>query len=177
MKKLSLILFLFAGLFQQVDAQVKLGHVNSQDVIANMQDYKDMQEILTKKEAELTAELTQLDSVLNAKYQEYLQAKQSGSSQTVITVLESDLQELEQRIQQRSQQADQNLRQLQQKLQTPLMQRVDTAIKEVCKEGGYLYVFDTSTLLFVGEGAVDLTPLVKQKLGVSADATDGGGGQ
>ena len=49
----------------------------------------------------------------------------------------------------------------------PILDKVDVAIKAVGKEGGYLYIFDTSTgaTLYALESE-DVLPKVKAKLGL-----------
>jgi outer membrane protein len=49
----------------------------------------------------------------------------------------------------------------------PILDKAEKAIKDVAKEKGYDYVFDTSTgAVLVTKDADNLLPLVKTKLGI-----------
>jgi len=52
-------------------------------------------------------------------------------------------------------------------LLTPILAKVDKALKEVAEENGYQFIFDISAggLLFVAEGT-DVAPLVREKMGI-----------
>jgi outer membrane protein len=49
----------------------------------------------------------------------------------------------------------------------PILEKIDVAVKAVGKEGGYTFIFDTSSgsMLFATESE-DITSLVKTKLGM-----------
>ncbi|MBK9338659.1 MAG: OmpH family outer membrane protein [Lewinellaceae bacterium] len=52
-------------------------------------------------------------------------------------------------------------------LYKPILERVNTAMQDVAKENAYLIVFDSSTqILLYGDESLDVTPLVKAKLGL-----------
>ncbi|MBL7774643.1 MAG: OmpH family outer membrane protein, partial [Saprospiraceae bacterium] len=54
-------------------------------------------------------------------------------------------------------------------LYKPILERVNTAMQAVAKEGGFLLVFDTSTqVLLYADESLDLTNLVRAKLGLTA---------
>ena len=48
------------------------------------------------------------------------------------------------------------------------MDKLQNAIKAVGAEGGYTFIYDMSmgVVLYAGNGAEDVTPLVKAKLGI-----------
>ena len=48
----------------------------------------------------------------------------------------------------------------------PIQEKILTAIKAVGDENGFTYIFDLTSpsIVYTGKDAVDVTPLVKQKL-------------
>lgn len=61
-------------------------------------------------------------------------------------------------------------------LYKPILEKVNTAMQDVAKENGYLLVFDASTqVLLYAHESLDVTNLVKAKLGIQT--TTSGGGQ
>ena len=49
----------------------------------------------------------------------------------------------------------------------PIQDKVNTAIKAVATEGGYLYIFDSGMgMILYSDPAADVTNLVKTKLGI-----------
>ena len=77
-----------------------------------------------------------------------------------------ELQEDYQKIQNFQQTAAQDIQRQQEQLLAPIQQKLQDAIKAVGAEGGYTFIYDTSSLLYVGTGAEDLTAKVKAKLGI-----------
>ncbi len=55
-------------------------------------------------------------------------------------------------------------------LYKPILDRVNKAMQDVATENGYLMVFDSSTqVLLYADPSLDVTNLVKTKLGIPAD--------
>ena len=52
------------------------------------------------------------------------------------------------------------------KLMTPIQEKLQKAIEAVGQEQGYTVIIPTTALLYVGNSAIDATPLVKAKLGL-----------
>ena len=52
----------------------------------------------------------------------------------------------------------------QDELMAPVIDKATKAVEEVGKEQGLIYVFYDAGLLYKGEGAMDIMPLVKAKL-------------
>ena len=50
----------------------------------------------------------------------------------------------------------------------PIQEKIMTAIKAVGEENGFTYILDvnSSTIVYTGKDAIDVTPLVKDKLGL-----------
>lgn len=164
MKRLILaVLVVVASTFTGIAQSMKLGHINSQEIISVMPEYKEMQTVLQEKNTELTKELEGLQKVYLSKLKEY---EDPATTETRRKVLEGDIIDLEQRIQQRQEAGQQQLEQLNMNLRTPILEKIDKAIKGVASEGSYNYVFDTAALLYFNDGD-DLTAKVREKLGIA----------
>ncbi len=163
MKKLIFTVLLSMGALIGANAQsLKLGHVNSQNVINDMPEYKEMTEVLKAKNDELMKELQELEKVYMTKMKEY---EDPSTSETRKKVLQGDIIDLESRVQQRQESGQAQLEQLSVSLRTPLLEKIDKAIKETASENKMNYVFDTAALLYF-EGGEDLTNKVRAKLGL-----------
>ena len=170
MKKFALILGL--GLMVTVssfalgEAGVKLGYVNSQELLSIMPD-------MTKADNDLKTFAKQYQDQLEAMGKEFekkgtdYQTNEKTMSDAVKTVKQKELQDLEVRIREYQQSAQEKIGKKKEELYKPILEKADKAIKDVAKEKGYDYVFDASggTLLYAKEGD-NLLPLVKAKLGI-----------
>lgn len=80
---------------------------------------------------------------------------------------QAELQKQQEVLQKFEQEANQLVASKREKLLTPILTKVNDAIKAVAVENGYAMIFDTSsgTMLFANESD-DVTALVKKKLGL-----------
>ena len=165
MKLVAVAAFMLAAM--SVSAQVKLGHINTQELIQAMPETAEARKTLETKQTEIENELTNMQESFRTKLEEY-----SKSAETMSDVIraskEQELQELQQRIQNFPQLAVHNLRSTEQELFQPIMDKALNAIKEVGKENGFTYVFDLSAggILYFADNTEDILPLVKKKLGL-----------
>ena len=165
MKLVAVAAFVLAAM--SVSAQVKLGHINTQELIQAMPETAEARKTLETKQTEIENELTNMQESFRTKLEEY-----SKSAETMSDVIraskEQELQELQQRIQNFQQLAVDNLRSTEQELFQPIMDKALNAIKEVGKENGFTYVFDLSAggILYFADNTEDILPLVKKKLGL-----------
>ena len=82
---------------------------------------------------------------------------------------EQEIIDLNRRMQEFQNNAQEQLQNKQVELFTPIQQKVDKAIKDVSKENGFVYVFDTGSgvLLYFDETkSTNILPLAKAKLGI-----------
>jgi outer membrane protein len=158
-----------AFLAGKVDAQsnLKVAHINTQDLLAAMPESDSAQAKLQKKAKELQDQLEQMQVEFNKKYQEYNQ-KASTYSDIIKQTKETELQEMNQRIQQFQQNAEQSMQKERSDTFKPVLDKANNAISDVAKENKITYVLDASTgiLLFKSDDSIDLLPLVKKKLGL-----------
>ena len=112
-------------------------------------------------------ELAKMTEEYYAKIQEF-QQKAETMAASIKEARQSEIMEMEQRIQTFRQQASTDIQRQQEVLMTPVIQKIKTAIDAVGQENAFTYIFDTSAqiVLYQGNGAVDVMPLVKAKLGI-----------
>jgi outer membrane protein len=132
-----------------------------------MPENQQAQKALQQHSRELEDQSAAMQAELEQKYNDYL-AKKDSLSPLIQKTKETELQDLNQRIQAFQQTAQKDLQAKQQELLKPIIEKARNAIREVAKENGYTYVFDTGTgaLVYWPEDSDDLLPLVKTKLGI-----------
>ena len=162
MKKLILMLMLFAPMatFAQ-----KFGHVNAQAVMESLPDF-------IKARAEVEGQAKAYDNDLKAmqdeiqkKYDEYDKTK-ATMNETKRNETEASIQQLMQKFQQAQQDNSQALQKLQQEKLQPIMSKLQNAIKNVGKAGGYVYIMDISSgIPYISETlSKDVTAEVKAEM-------------
>jgi len=145
----------------------KFGHVTSEVLLQAMPEYDSAQLKLEELRQHYTLELERIQVEINKKIEEFNQAE-ATMSDLIKEAKASEIQELQMRLQNYSQTAQQDLQQQGMLVMQPVMDKARTAIDEVAKENGLLYVFDLSqgNPIYTGEESLDMIPLVKAKLGV-----------
>lgn len=169
MKK-SFLLFVIAvlaiGTASYAQKTVKLGHLNSADLMQVMPGRDSAQTAFQAKVSELEAVLTAMQEEYQTKLNDY-QERQSQMTDLIRKTKEQDLLDLRQRIETYKEGAEQQLMTTQQELLQPIIDRFKKAVAEVAKENGYSYIFDTSaSALLYQQDSDDITTLVKKKLGI-----------
>ena len=167
-KVLILIVLLVAAGVSQVNAQaLKFGHIDIQQLIQVMPERQKALSELEKFGNELEDMLGTMQDELQKMYQEYTE-KADSMSELVRQAKAEDIQIKNQRIETYRQQADQQYQTKSQSLMKPIMEKADSAIAEVAKEQGLIYVFDISSkvVLYQSPQSVDILPLVKKKMGI-----------
>ncbi len=145
----------------------KFGHVTSELLLQAMPEYDSAQLELEELRQFYTLELERIQVEINKKIEEFNQAE-ATMSDLIKEAKASEIQELQLRLQNYSQTAQQDLQQQGMLVMQPVMDKARTAIDEVAKENGLLYVFDLSqgNPIYTSEESLDMIPLVKAKLGI-----------
>lgn len=144
----------------------KFGHINSNDLLTIMPERDSAEAELKSFAQELELQLTKMSSEYEKKYTDY-QANVAVMNEVVRASKEEEILELQKRIQDFQQKAQQSLQQKEGALMEPLVEKAKKAIKDVAKENGYTYVFDSSVGALIHYPETDdLLPLVKKKLGL-----------
>ena len=169
MKKVFGIL-LFAALFltaQDGFAQsFKTGHINRDDIIMAMPDYDTAMKSYNAFGQELTNALELMQVELNNKYDQFTK-EEKNLTDLVKANRAQEITDMQTRISNFQQQAQVQLQEKQAELLNPNIEKANNAINAVAKEGGYIYIYDVRTLVYVDTvKSTDIGPLVKTKLGI-----------
>jgi outer membrane protein len=169
MKKVSGIL-LFAVLIlaaQDGFAQsFKTGHINRDEIIMAMPDYDTAMKQYNAYGQELTNALELMQVEYNNKLDQYVKDSKNLSD-IVKANKEQELADMQTRIGNFQQQAQEQLQEKQAELLNPIIEKATNAINAVAKEGGFIYIYDVRTLVYVDTvKSTDIAPLVKSKLGI-----------
>lgn len=148
-------------------AQVKLGHINSQELLALMPESDSAKVNIEKEVKQLEDQLELMQVEYNKKLEQYVKEKATYSP-LILQTKEAELSDLQQRIQAFQQTAQQEIQRKQQELFQPVLDKANKAIEEVGRENGFTYILDISTgvVLFHADNSIDVTPLVKAKLNI-----------
>jgi len=180
MKHLLKSVLVAAGLFLTVgavSAQQKIGHVNSQEILLLMPEYKTANQALETFVGTKRTEIQQMDSERQKKIAVFLDKQKSRSEANKETVdkelqtLNTDIQEMEGRMQEVQQKAEQEVAQKREEVFQPVFAKAEQAIHAVAKEKAYAYILDIaqqSVLYF--DGGDDISAAVKTKLGIDPNA-------
>ncbi len=166
----SLILIILLGstpLLAQSD--VKLGHVNTNELLRMMPERQEAQEELQRYAQDLEETFMSMQNEFQTKYQEFID-NQETYSQLVRQSKERELQSLQERIMEFEESAQQDIMQEEERLLRPIINEAREAIEEVARDNGFTYIFDTSGGAVVyHERGEDIMPLVMDKLNLDRD--------
>jgi outer membrane protein len=167
MKKIVLLVACSFALLTSVKAQsLKIGHINSQELLSLMPEIK-------KAEADLKVYAKSFEDQLETMSKEYqkkmgdYQAQEKTMTDAVKEVKQKEITDLGARIESTQKSAEEKVVTKKQELFKPILDKAEKAIKEVAKEKAFDYVFDVSTgSVLVTRDADNMLPLVKAKLGI-----------
>lgn len=170
MRKLIQTLTLCAAFLMvtlNVSAQ-KFGYVNSQELMQNIPEVKEANSNIETYRTQLQKKGQDMVKALQAKYQDLQKKQELGEiapkelelQSAALKQEEADLMKYEQESQQKILKKSETLIQ-------PLMDKINTAIKDVAAENGFDYIFDYSTgFVLFADQSTDVSQLIKSKLGI-----------
>ncbi len=162
---MAICLFAFGG-NAMAQKNLKLGHINSQELMQIMPGRDSVQTVLQGEVTELETTLKQMQAEAEKRYNDYV-ANQAGWTELIRQTKQREIQDMAARIEEFQKNAQEQLQTREQELLKPIIDRAKKAIEDVAKEGGYTYIFDAGTAaLLYDEGGDDIMPLVKKKLGL-----------
>lgn len=141
MKKLILMLMLCAPM--AMSAQ-KFGHVDAQSVMQSLPDFLKVRGELEALAKQYDNDLKLMQEEIQKKVDNYEKSK-STMNATKLAEEETALNEMVQKFQQAQQDNQQKFQKAQQEKMQPIMTKVMTAIKNVGKAGGYVYIMDNAS--------------------------------
>ncbi len=161
MKKIFLMLMLLAPMatFAQ-----KFGHVDTQSVIQSLPEFSRANGEIEALGKQYENDLKASQDELQRKAEEYDKNK-STMNATKQQETEASLQEMYQRIQQQAAQNQQEFQKAQQDKLQPIFAKVRQAIEAVGKAGGYVYIMEVGSVLYINDTlSKDITSEVKSQL-------------
>ena len=152
-------------------AQPKFAHVNFSELVQLSPEADEARTTMAASSKEAQETYQAMVEEFNTKYSTY-SSKASTWTTAIRESKEKELTEIQQRIQEFSQSVDAELQQQQQTLMAPIYQKAQQTVKDLAKQGGYVYVFDVSSLLYYDDSqSTDLTPAARKALGIAEDRT------
>lgn len=167
MKKTILLVACSIALFTKVNAQsLKIGHINSQELLGLMPEVK-------KADADLKVYAKSFEDQLETMSKEYqkkmgdYQTQEKTMTDAVKEVKQKEITDLGARIESTQKSAEEKVVAKKQELFKPILDKAEKAIKDVAKEKAIDYVFDVSTgSVLVTKDADNMLTAVKAKLGI-----------
>lgn len=169
MKRLKTILFatvLSLGVWGFAQAQSKVAHINSTELIQAMPEMKSAQAQMEKLGKTYEADIKSMATELDNKIKQY-DAEAATQTNEENGKRAQELQTIENNIRQYQAQAQRDLQQKELDLLQPITEKAKAAILKVAKAQGYQYVLDSSqgNGVIMAEGK-DLLDDVKKELGI-----------
>lgn len=160
---MAICLFAFGG-NAMAQKNLKLGHINSQELMQIMPGRDSVQNVLQTEVTELETTLKQMQAEAEKRYNDYV-ANQAGWTDLIRQTKQREIQDMSARIQEFQENAQKQLQDREAELTKPIIDRAKKAIEDVAREGNYTYIFDGAALLY-SQDSEDIMPLVKKKLGI-----------
>jgi len=165
--KLIISVFVFSSLVVNAQDKLKIGYINSQELLAAMPESDSAQKKIEKLAKEHEGALDEMTVEFNKKYETY-NKNMSTYSELVKASKEAELQDLQTRIQTFQQTAQEDLQKQRGELFKPIQDKALKAVTAVAEENGFTYILDSGTgaVVYESSSAQDILPLVKKKLGL-----------
>ncbi|MCQ2182335.1 MAG: OmpH family outer membrane protein [Bacteroidales bacterium] len=152
-------------------AQPKFAHVNFSELVQLCPEADQARATIAASSNEAQETYQAMVDEFNTKYQAY-QQKASTWTQAIRESKEKELTEIQQRIQEFGNSVQAELQQQEQALMAPIYEKASNVLNDLAKNGGYIYVFDISSALYVDPAqSTDLTPAARKALNIPDDRT------
>jgi len=172
MKKIIFAFTLLAVTAAASSAQnFKFGHLNLQEVIYLTADMDSAIAFMERYQKDLQETMESMQQEYYTKVNNYQQMSANWTA-AVLQAKQQEIGELEQRIQTFQQNAQQEMQAKQQELLRPIYEKANNAVATIGKNGGYTYIFDTSSssIPYINAAqSVNVTDEVKKALNVPLD--------
>ncbi len=166
MKTLFVAIAVFMGATSFMNAQSKIAHINAQELIETMPEYKSAQSTLEKVQRTYDTEIKAMAKEFDNKIKQY-DGEAASKSDAENQKRAEEVQGMQNNIAQYRQQALQDLDKKRSEIFQPILEKAQSTIQKVAKSLGYQYVLDST----VGSGVIladgkDIMPEVKKDLGI-----------
>lgn len=147
-------------------SQVKVAHVNFNELVYLMPEMDSARETMNASQKEASDTYQSMVDEFQSKYQQY-QQKASTWTQAIRESKEKELTEINQRIEEFNTTIQQELATQQQELMVPIQQKAQQAVEKLAKEGGFTFVMDIASFLYLDQSqSTDLTPAARKALNI-----------
>lgn len=171
MKKIILVAAVAMISFSASAQSLKFAHVNFTELVQLMPEADEARAQMDAQGLEFEETYQSMVEEFNTKYSQY-QQKASTWTNSIRESKEKELSDIQARIQEFQQTASAELQESQQNLMAPIQQKAMDTVSKLAKEGGYVYVFEVSSLLYVDSSqSTDLTPAARKALNIPDDRT------
>jgi outer membrane protein len=168
MKKIILMLAVLTAFGTALSAQ-KYGHLNYGNMLTAMPAVKQADSTLAAFQKSRMALVEQMQNKFKENYLTFMKESQAGLLTPIKQQERQRALEAEQEALKNYEQTVSNeVGQKRESLLSPIIEKLDQAIKMVATEGGYVLVFDSSSFnaILFAQDADDIMPKVKAKLGI-----------
>jgi len=148
------------------NAQSKIAHINSGELMEMMPQLKSIQDSLEQMSNEYQSVLSSIEKEVSEKDQYW--KDNPTTNPTILELRQKEYQDLISRYQRTQQLAQTDVAKKQEDMLKPVIEELKTSIISVAKEMGYDYVLDSTEGggLIYGDPSDDLMVAVKKKLGI-----------
>lgn len=148
---------------------VKIAVVNIQEVYNACPEKAAAEKVLADLSAQYQQEYKLMQDDFGKKYADF--QRLSGDAKVSATIKErrmKEIQDEDEKVKQFLKKVDQELATKKEALNAEIFAKIRTAMKAIGEAGDFTYIFDISQtpLAYTGPTAIDLTPLLKEKLGL-----------
>lgn len=163
MKRIILLLLIITSV--NVSAQSKVGTINTEFIISQMPELKEVQ-------SQMEAYNKELGQKIQNKYTEYqelvqkFEEEKDSLNEVVRKIRENEIYDMEQNINKLQQNSQKLARVKRDELMRPLYEKIGTAIEKVVQEQGYTQIFNENNGLVYGSPEDDLTEEVLDEMGI-----------
>lgn len=144
-----------------------VAHINTVEILQAMPETTKADQELATYGEEMENQIKSMVEEYQRKVQEY-EAKQDSLSDLMKTTKYNEIMDMQNRIQMFQENAEKEYANKRASLYAPVLEKLQKAVGAVTREQGYTYMMDISTgaVVYIGDDAIDATPLVKKKLGL-----------
>ncbi len=147
MKKLFFALVIALTAATGAQAQTKVAHVNTQDLLDTLPSHKKGIEDISFFQKKGIEELTEMDANVKKLYKEYTELP-AGTSPTIVKYSQDRVANAQQALETRQAELEQQIQIMNEELSTRTLATVKEAIDLVAKKKGFNYVIDEQGALF-----------------------------
>ena len=144
-----------------------MAYINTMEILSAMPETAKADQVLTAYGLEMENQIKSMLEEYQNKVQDF-EAKQDSMSDFMKTTKYNEIVDMQNRIQMFQENAEKEYSNKRAALYTPITEKLQKAIKNVTLEQGYTYMMDINSgaIVYIGDDAIDATPLVKRKLGL-----------